>query len=621
MLLLNGCKRLAIFAFYDAEGVVDEYILHLLRGMRPACDKQVVVVNGGLTAESEAAVQGCCDEILYRENVGFDISGYRDGFFHCLPLAKAEGYDEILFYNQTVFGPLYPLEELFRHMEAQDMDFWGLTRHKGARKATWDNDFSFGPHVQSYFFAVRRNLFLDERFLQYWQNLPAIDNYWDAVGKHEVVFTKTFAALGFSWGVYVDTEALEDVNDYPLMGFPARLLQATRCPLVKRKSFLMERHSYSTIPQGQAPQDLYDFIRTKTNYPVRLILQNLLRTADISTVFDALTLYFDVTKPAETPSGVATAVWFASDFYAATLCRAVSAQKSDMLICLFASEALAEQCRPMLPAHARCAVSHEHGMLHVLGSLWADIKKYPYLCYLTNDLPLLLDEFHDATTLGLALEHLTAPGAPALLAAREDIGVLVPPAPRHQENFTLGANWEEALPAIWETLDKAGMRVPLSTENAGLVARGGMFCAKTAALAPFSNAPLGTALFAGLYPVWDYMIPLAAQAAGFLTACAASRQALATLYANQSAMMKEVVALWHGRDILRFQQMMHEMHGVRDFYTERRYQMTLEQAFYGNLKGREKLWVTLNLWLSPDKHPRLRRFLRLKDPTSGPGGE
>ena len=38
-------RRRAIFAFYDREGIVDEYIPHLLREMGPFCDKMLAVVN------------------------------------------------------------------------------------------------------------------------------------------------------------------------------------------------------------------------------------------------------------------------------------------------------------------------------------------------------------------------------------------------------------------------------------------------------------------------------------------------------------------------------------------------------------------------------------------------
>lgn len=141
--------------------------------------------------------------------------------------------DEVLFYNQTIFGPVCPLDAMFREMNARDVDFWGLSRHKGAKHASWDENEAFPPHVQSYWFAVRKPMLTDGRFLDYWNNLPAIETYWDAVLQARGALYETLCRSRHLRGtMFLHTEDDEICNDYPLMGKPKEMLEQG-CPFCK----------------------------------------------------------------------------------------------------------------------------------------------------------------------------------------------------------------------------------------------------------------------------------------------------------------------------------------------------------------------------------------------------
>ncbi|MEG2393987.1 MAG: rhamnan synthesis F family protein, partial [Ruthenibacterium sp.] len=503
---IENSKRLAIFAYYDADGIVDDYVVFLLKAMREQSTAQIVVVNGTLTPESEARVKTHCTQLLYRPNEGFDITAYKEAF---LQIERPEQYDEIVFYNQTVFGPVCSLHTMFNAMAQKNLDFWGLTRHKGARKASWDTQVSIAPHLQSYFFAVRRSMFTAPAFREYWENLPAIGGYWDAVSKHEVMFTQHFAQLGYLWDAYLRTEDLEACNDYPMMGMPLELLRRGS-PFVKRKSFLCSRHSYTTVPQGAAPQQAYDYVRTCTDYPVAYINQNLLRTADAAVLHGALTLAFD---PAQTQgkSGRTVAVlWFAGDALGDMLCAAAGdLQKDTAILCLFASAALRDTFKGRLPPKTQCIVTQENGMAYLFGKLWKNLSVFENLLYLNSGMPLMLDEIYDATTLQTAVDSKMAAGCGALLAQREDIGALVPLCSQHQECLSLGLNWPSIAPGLKDALHKAGITVPLGEAAPGFAVRGSMFFARTKAVEPLSRFPFEASHFTGLYPACEYLVPLA----------------------------------------------------------------------------------------------------------------
>ena len=600
MILSDGAKRLGIFAYFDADDIVDDYVAYLVSETGKYCARQVCIVNGTLTRESEDKLRAAGGEVVFRENRGYDITAYRDALLS----QDLSDIDEVLFYNQTIFGPVCPLDAMFREMNARDVDFWGLSRHKGAKHASWDENEAFPPHVQSYWFAVRKPMLTDGRFLDYWNNLPAIETYWDAVRKHEVRFTKHFADLGFAWDVFLHTEDDEICNDYPLMGKPKEMLEQG-CPFVKRKVFLMDRTLYTSIPQGGAAQAVWDYLRDKTQYPVRLIAQNITRTATLSEVTQAFVPYYDVSGAQPSEKGVTAVLYFARAEQAALLTEAAKARPYEKLYALFATDALRTQFQTELPETASCAVCGESGHgVQVLFRLLYPAIRTPYVMYLTNDLPLLLREFQDETTLRAAVDALTAACETAF--DREPcLGALFPPVSVHQNCATLGADWPETGAALEARLRDAGLRCPLGVKTTGIAVRGGMFFARREALAPLAKFKFAAEDFAGEYPAWEYLAPLAVHGAGLLIGYSARYAELGRLLTNVSAMLTQTEEVWQTKNNRTFDRVLFRMKAIRDFYYERRFQMTLEQAFEADLTWKQKLWICLQIILKPETFRKL----------------
>lgn len=608
MILPSGARRLAIFAYYDPDGRVDAYIPYLLNAVRPYCTRQVAVVNGTLCPAGLAALEACADEVVLRPNQGYDVTAYKEAF---LAVEDLSAYDEILFYNQTIFGPVCPLDGMFTAMAARDVDFWGLTRHKGARAASWDDSVPILPHVQSFFFAVRASLFRAPEFTAYWQGLPPIETYWDAVGKHEVVFTDHFARKGYTWDVYVPTGDLEVYNDYPLMGMPVTLLEQRGCPFFKRKTFITERHQYTTVPQGAAARELYRYLREKTSYPTALVTENLLRTAPLADSVKALGLVYDVAHTPPRPADVAVVLNVTTPTLAPMLAQAARALPADTPVwVLCADDDLRRAMARALPG-AVCTLCETRGPQALFGPLWPQAAAHEYLLYLSDDMPLLLEQFADATSLDAAVDALRPGPCAALMEADENLGLLIPLMPSHQEALTLGLNLPQAAEALDAVLQKAGAPVPLG-KAAGIASRGGMFFGRTKALTPLARASLPDGLFEGLFPAWELLPMLAAQGAGFLTAFAAAPDKVSNELMNKSAMLDQVEALWATPRKMTYGHLYYRMEAMMDFYYERRYQMTLEQAFAAPLTAKQKLWICLQILLKPTTFQKLHRLLGRK---------
>ncbi len=225
-------KRLLIYVVYDRRGDVEDYIPYALTHLRDHCDRILVVVNGLLTDAGRAVLAPVADEIIVRENRGYDIWGYKTGL-DTVGHAIAE-FDEVVLANDTWFGPVRPFGPVFERMDSHELHFWGMTDHVRVEPNPFTRKDYLAYHLQSYWLAVRSEMFLSEEWRAYWRDLPAMDSYSDAVVKHEAVFTERFTGYGFSGEVAFPT--LTDGIENHAVLYAEQLIDEG-CPTLKRRPF------------------------------------------------------------------------------------------------------------------------------------------------------------------------------------------------------------------------------------------------------------------------------------------------------------------------------------------------------------------------------------------------
>ena len=290
-------KRLAIYFFYDKDGIVDDYNLYLLNDLKENIEKLLVVCNGKLTNEGRSKFETVSDDILVRENVGFDVWAYKEGMEY-YGWHKRSAYDEMILLNFTNFGPVYPLKEMFDEMDKRDADFWGIVMRYGFPHDPYKKcKYGYIPdHVPSSFMVIRNSMLCSNDFKSYWDNICPINSYEESICYHEAIFTKDFSKKGYKYSLYIDTEDLKEYWDYPLMLYPLELVKNRRCPVFKRKSFYNMYEEFFIGSCGEATAELYDYLRKKTNYDVNLIWDNILRTTNMSDVKDRMQLNYILSK-------------------------------------------------------------------------------------------------------------------------------------------------------------------------------------------------------------------------------------------------------------------------------------------------------------------------------------
>lgn len=261
--------RLLIYVVYDRRDEVEEYVSYALRDLRRFFERIIVVSNGPLTAAARLTLDSVSDEVLERENVGFDIWGYKHGLDHIGVGISA--FDEVVLANDTWFGPVRPFDPVFERMDRQELHFWGMTDHPRVEPNPFTHQGYLAYHLQSYWMAARRELVASREWAEYWENLPEMTRYEDAVLKHEATFTELFTGYGFVGEVAFPT-ITDKVENHAVL-YAEQLLDAG-CPTLKRRPFFQWPPYLDRL--GVVGRWTLD-AAARYGYPMEILMQDLAR--------------------------------------------------------------------------------------------------------------------------------------------------------------------------------------------------------------------------------------------------------------------------------------------------------------------------------------------------------
>jgi Rhamnan synthesis protein F len=180
-------KRAIIFAHFDRDGVIDPWVTYALGKYRRHCER-IILVSAGSRGQPIPEV---VDEFVARPNTGYDFGSWRDGLRLLPDLAN---YEEILFVNDSAYGPLFDLDLSLDHPKHCGATVWG---------GVVSNQIT--PHLQSWFFAVRRPMLERSEFLEFWEGVRHHEHKRDVIWNYELGFSRLASRLGFRpTGLYED---------------------------------------------------------------------------------------------------------------------------------------------------------------------------------------------------------------------------------------------------------------------------------------------------------------------------------------------------------------------------------------------------------------------------------
>ncbi len=279
--------KLCIFALYQ-KGRIERNVFHQLEEITRQGFSLHVVSNLEIQPDDLSRLETLCVKITIRDNIARDFGAYKDGVLYELERMKKEHYvKSMLLMNDSIYFPTHDPSAIFKKMEMQEIDFWGLTEN-----------FEESFHIQSFFIVFNKEVICSLAFLNYWRSYAYNSTRVYAIQKGEVGLTKSMIAAGFRSLVAYPSEELykhiidaenKDLaqilswlpsylsdqiyasygNSYRLIYGDFKFIEGATEPEMFREQFAKDkiRHDLINYFQFSSPAHVFFFYLNRIGYP------------------------------------------------------------------------------------------------------------------------------------------------------------------------------------------------------------------------------------------------------------------------------------------------------------------------------------------------------------------
>lgn len=217
-------RRLGIYVFFDKDGIVDEYILQCLRDYKKVLLELIIIVNGKINDDGLDTIKKIATEVIFRDNVGYEMKAYEYLFLNYLSKTRLDEYDEVVFLNNSFYGPLISFETMFESMEEKNVDYWGVGYH----------DWGYVKVMHSFFLVFRKKILSDNFLPLFFEKNRQYDIYSleDTVVFFEYNLSASLEKAGYKAGTYLN------YDQRWILDLPDIYICDNGFPFIKRKMFV-----------------------------------------------------------------------------------------------------------------------------------------------------------------------------------------------------------------------------------------------------------------------------------------------------------------------------------------------------------------------------------------------
>jgi lipopolysaccharide biosynthesis protein len=269
-------RRLVLFAHYDPQDEVDDYVRFYLEKLH-LLGWTIIFVSGSpnLRPDSAAKIAPFCSGMYTRRTLSLDFGSWHLGWQQMKRRGwQLAAFDRLLLANDSVYGPLFDLTEMFSQFAGADM--YGVTENR-----------ELSPHLQSYFLLWDLNGKTRTFIEDFWQEFRYVVRKKELIKRCEIGISQQARKCGLRQKAYIsdaaaravaaqhgDHEHMEEVSARSVnnsLYLWDVLIAHLRCPFLKTDLPRRNRYGSAKI------QELSSFLERWTDYDPLLIEHNLER--------------------------------------------------------------------------------------------------------------------------------------------------------------------------------------------------------------------------------------------------------------------------------------------------------------------------------------------------------
>ena len=181
-----------IFAMYNAQGLIPAQTIYYLKALKKIADNILVISDNPLILSELKKIKNIICYGCFLRHGEYDFGSYKKGIEVLKKNNLLEKTEQLILCNDSCFGPLYPLKNMYQTMCAKNVDFWGITQNE-----------EFGRHIQSYFMCFNKKILNNLYFLKFFSGVTKESSQHNVVLNYEVPFTAYLVQHGFSFDTYI----------------------------------------------------------------------------------------------------------------------------------------------------------------------------------------------------------------------------------------------------------------------------------------------------------------------------------------------------------------------------------------------------------------------------------
>lgn len=238
-------QRLLIYSYNESSGIIGNATKFLLSEFSKVMDRMIIVCNAYLSPKGRSELKKITNDVYCLSCKNTILVVYADAIVNYCGVNKILEYDEIILMDDSVWGPLYSIEDIFAEMEKRECDYWQISSLVASQR----------------FMVLRKSFFKRPEFLNYLKNMI-------------YTYGKTFQNMG----------NIEPVVDNSIKNIYSSMVGDTYISVSEMpenmsemdiKIYLLKEKGYPFVDKEFLERSYFDLMQTINQYSIHALIKNL----------------------------------------------------------------------------------------------------------------------------------------------------------------------------------------------------------------------------------------------------------------------------------------------------------------------------------------------------------
>ncbi len=225
-------KRTAVFAHYDKNNLIQDYVVYYLSELKKCAEKIIFVSDSDVLPVELKKIEDIVEHSIIGRHGEYDFGSYKRGFLYAKENNLLTTCEELILANDSCYAPLFPFKEMFSVMSQKTIDFWGATSSDSGIKKEDEDIYCRFNHIQSYFIVFKPAVFNSDIFNNFITSVKKENTKEEIVIKYEMGMTHLLEENGFKCDSYC--ELSKKVPSAHITAY-INLIRHDKSPFLKRE--------------------------------------------------------------------------------------------------------------------------------------------------------------------------------------------------------------------------------------------------------------------------------------------------------------------------------------------------------------------------------------------------